>query len=104
PKAPVVGAVTAAIGGHITAIDGEALGLAVVRLGGGRQVETDQIDPSVGLTEMVGLGDRIEPGDPLCMLHAADEDSAEAVAQAVRAAVTIAESVTPGPLIVERVD
>ncbi|MDX8348195.1 thymidine phosphorylase [Cognatiyoonia sp. IB215446] len=103
PKAPVVGAVTAPEGGQIAAIDGEALGLAVVGLGGGRRVETDSIDPSVGLTEMVGLGDQVARGDPLCILHAADEESAEAAAQAVRAAITIGARGARGPLIIERI-
>ena len=103
PKAPVVGEVTAPETGHIAAIDGEALGLAVVGLGGGRKVETDRVDPAVGLTEMVGLGDPVTRGDPLCVLHAADEDTAVAAAKAVQAAITIGDAMTPGPLIVERI-
>ena len=76
PKAPVVGEVTAPKAGYINAIDGEALGLIVVGLGGGRRVETDRIDPAVGLAEMVALGAYVNRGDPLCVLHAADEDAA----------------------------
>lgn len=103
PKAPVVGEVTAPASGRITAIDGEALGLAVVGLGGGRRVETDRVDPSVGFAEMVGLGDQVSRGDPLCVLHAADEDAAVAAAMAVQRAITIGEEVTLGPLILEGV-
>ncbi len=36
PAAPVVGEVKAGKAGYVTGIDGEALGLAVVHLGGGR--------------------------------------------------------------------
>ncbi len=103
PQAPVVGDVTAPVAGHVTAIDGEALGLAVVSLGGGRKVETDRINPAVGLTQMVGLGDQINAGDPLCVLHATDEDTAIAAAEAVRKAITIGEQVAPGPLILKEV-
>ncbi|MEO1640383.1 MAG: thymidine phosphorylase [Pseudomonadota bacterium] len=103
PQAPVVGEVTAPAGGHVTAIDGEALGLAVVGLGGGRKVETDNVNPAVGLTEMIGLGDRVERGDPLCVLHAADEDTAIAAAEAVRAAITIGDPPAGNPLIIEGV-
>lgn len=103
PKAPVVGEVTAPASGRITAIDGEALGLAVVGLGGGRRVETDRVDPSVGFAEMVGLGDQVSRGDPLCVLHAADEDAAVEAAKAVQRAITIGEEVTLGPLILEGV-
>ena len=101
PKASVVGEVTAPETGFITAMDGEALGLVVVGLGGGRRVETDRVDPAVGLTEMVGLGDAVTRGDPLCVLHAADEDTAVAVARAVQAAISIGDAPPQGPLIIE---
>ena len=103
PKAPVVGEVTAPATGHIAAIDGEALGLAVVGLGGGRRVETDRVDPAVGFTEMVDLGTAVTRGDPLCVVHAADEDTAVEAAMAVQAAITIGDAITPGPLVIEGV-
>lgn len=101
PKAPVVGEVTAPETGFITAMDGEALGLVVVGLGGGRRVETDRVDPAVGLTEMVGLGDAVTRGDPLCVLHAADEETADAAAKAVQESIAIGQATTPGPLVIE---
>lgn len=103
PKASVVGAVTAPQSGYVAAIDGEALGMAVVALGGGRRVETDRIDPSVGLTDVIGLGDVVEKGQPLCTLHAATEDTAEFAARAVQAAITIGDVPLIGPLIMERI-
>ncbi|MBT8412675.1 MAG: thymidine phosphorylase [Octadecabacter sp.] len=108
PKAPVVGDVPAPKAGVITAIDGEALGLAVVRMGGGRQVESDRIDPRVGLTDVLTLGSTVAAGDPLLTIHAADEDSAEAAAQAVLAAITldatVGASAPETPLILDRID
>ncbi|MEJ6403601.1 thymidine phosphorylase [Yoonia sp. 2307UL14-13] len=103
PRAPIVGDVTAPAEGHVTAIDGQALGLAVAALGGGRRVETDQVNPAVGLTDVVDLGTQVKAGQPLCTLHAADEDAAEAAAQAVRGAFTIGPVPSPGPLIIERI-
>ncbi len=104
PAAKIVGDVTAPTAGHIAAIDGEALGLAVVALGGGRRVETDQINPSVGFSDMKGVGDRLDAGDPICTIHAADEDAAQAAALAVRAAVTIGDAPKETPLVIERFD
>ncbi|MBB5722513.1 thymidine phosphorylase [Loktanella ponticola] len=104
PKAAVTGDVQAADDGYISAINGEALGLAVVAMGGGRQVETDPINPAVGLSDMVNVGDKISRGDALCMIHAADDDAAEAAAQAVRAAITIGDAPDAMPLIISRVD
>jgi thymidine phosphorylase len=91
PKASVVGDVIAPSDGYLSAVDGEALGLVVVGLGGGRRVETDRINPSVGLTQMTGLGAKIARGDPICTIHAASDDAAQEAAAAVLAAVTIGE-------------
>ncbi|MFN3663672.1 thymidine phosphorylase [Yoonia sp.] len=104
PRAPVVGAVAAPQSGHIAAIDGEALGMIVVALGGGRRVETDRIDPSVGLSDVVALGDPVAKGQPLCTLHAASEDAAESAARAVQQAITIGDAPVIGPLVMERID
>lgn len=106
PEATVIREIPAPRSGCIAAIDGEALGLAVVALGGGRQVETDQIDPSVGLSGLVRLGDPVMAGAPLGFVHAAREDAAAAAAAAVQAAVTIADTAPPGgagPLVLERI-
>ncbi|MGI9369753.1 MAG: thymidine phosphorylase, partial [Ruegeria sp.] len=59
PEASVIQEVPALKDGFVTAIDGEALGLAVVALGGGRQVEGDVIDPAVGFSNIVRLGDKV---------------------------------------------
>jgi len=104
PAAPVIGDVVAPEAGHVAAWNGEALGLAVVGLGGGRRVETDRIDPAVGLTDVAALGVRVERGQPIATIHARDADSAEGAAQAVLAALTIGDAPTIGPLIRARVD
>lgn len=105
PKAPVVGDVTAPKSGYVAAIDGRAVGMAVVELGGGRQVETDQIDPSVGFSSFIRIGQVVRPGDPLATVHAADENAAERAAIALQKAVVISETPTEPPsLIYDRVD
>ena len=103
PEAPVIIEVTSDAPGHVAEIDGEALGLAVVALGGGRQVETDQVYPSVGLSEVVGLGEKVARGQPLARIHAAREEQAAAAARAVRKAIRLGAKPTPGPLVAGRV-
>ncbi len=104
PEATVIREAPACDAGYVTAMDGEALGLAVVALGGGRQVETDRIDPAVGLAQVVRLGQRVEAGQPLAMVHAAREDAARAAVAAVQGAITISPDPAPVPdLIHERV-
>ncbi|WP_171102407.1 thymidine phosphorylase [Ruegeria sp. HKCCD7255] len=103
PEANVIQEVKAPRAGYITAKDGEALGLAVVALGGGRQVESDEIDPAVGLSGLLRLGDRVTKGAPLAVIHAAREDAAQAASQAVLNAITLSDApVEVPPLVHER--
>ena len=100
PEAPVIREVTAPETGTVTAIDGEALGLTVVSLGGGRQVETDIVNPSVGVSDVVSIGDTVHKGQPLVRIHAARESQADAAEKAVRAAITIGTAPVTAPTLV----
>jgi thymidine phosphorylase len=100
PSAPVVMEVPALDDGYVWAIDGEALGHAVVRLGGGRLREGDRVNPSVGLSDMAGLGEETGAGVPLAMVHAATEDAAKAAVKAVQAAYRIGTSEPEEPSLV----
>jgi thymidine phosphorylase len=103
PEAPVIREVTAPGSGVVTAIDGEALGLAVVALGGGRQVETDLVNPAVGLSDVVVLGATVTKGQPLARVHAAREGQADAAAKAVLAALKLGTTAVAPPLVLEHV-
>lgn len=91
--------------GYVSAIDTEALGWAVIELGGGRKVLTDKVDPSVGLEMLVRLGDKVKPGDPLVRMFARPGATQHAASAVVRRAITIAAAPpAPHPLILERVE
>ncbi len=104
PEAPVIREVLAPASGFITHMDGEALGLAVVDLGGGRQVQSDVVDPAVGFSDVVALGQKVVKGQPLLRIHAAREDAARRAEMAVKRAIGIGpiRAETP-PLIHERI-
>jgi thymidine phosphorylase len=104
PAAPVVAEVPALEDGHVVAIDGEALGFAVVGLGGGRRREGDRINPSVGLSDLAGLGEEAGVGVPLALVHAATEDAAAEAVRAVQAAYRIGPGeVEELPLVMKRI-
>ena len=104
PEATVIREVTAQEAGTVEAIDGEALGLAVVALGGGRQVESDVIDPAVGLSGIARLGTRLARGQPIATIHAGRESQAKQAEAAVRAAIRIGDGPVEVPdLIHERI-
>ncbi|CUJ09942.1 thymidine phosphorylase [Cognatishimia activa] len=105
PEATVIREIKAPRSGVVTAIDGQALGLTVVGLGGGRQVESDIVDPAVGLSDVVRLGDKVVKGQPLLSVHASREDEAAQAAQEVLAAISIGDEAQERPaLIHERID
>ncbi len=99
PAAPVIREVAAPEAGVISGIDGEALGFAVVGLGGGRKVETEAIDPAVGLSDVARLGASVTRGQLLARVHAASENAADVACGAVRAAFTLGEHAETGPLV-----
>jgi thymidine phosphorylase len=92
PRAPVQRVVRAEASGHVAAMDVRALGDAIVGMGGGRRVASDELDRAVGISEVRRLDQEVEAGDTLAILHARDDASADAAAQAVRAAFTIGEA------------
>lgn len=73
PKASIVRPVYASKEGVVSSINTKRLGLCVVGLGGGRLKVTDKIDYSVGLTNIVSLGEQIVLDRPLAIIHANSE-------------------------------
>jgi pyrimidine-nucleoside phosphorylase len=61
--------VTARRAGYVQAIDTEAIGRASMLLGAGRLRLNSKIDPSVGLTIIARIGDRVDENTPLAKLH-----------------------------------
>ncbi|MDS7722100.1 thymidine phosphorylase [Pantoea ananatis] len=77
--------------GCVTHMDTRALGMAVVALGGGRQRASDAIDYSVGLSDMITLGEQVDASRPLAIIHASSEAHWQQAAAAVKAAITLGE-------------
>ncbi|MCI1709739.1 MAG: thymidine phosphorylase [Chiayiivirga sp.] len=100
PQAPVQRMVLASADGYIGMIDVRALGQVVVQLGGGRSQAGARIDPAVGLSNIVGRGERMLRGEPLLCIHARTEAAAEQAAEQVRGAFALGDvAPPPDPLI-----
>ncbi len=105
PHAPVQRRVPALRSGWLQHCDTRAIGRAVVALGGGRLRPGDAIDPRVGLSDLLPLGQAVRAGDPLAQVHAADEGATAAGVAAVQAALGIGdEPPPPGARVWERVN
>ena len=104
PEATIIREVQAPSAGFVTRIDTEALGLAVIALGGGRQVETDKVDPAVGLSDFVELGAQVTKGQPLLRLHASRAEHAAAAEALLKNAIHIGpDAPATLPLVIERI-
>jgi pyrimidine-nucleoside phosphorylase len=91
--------------GFIAKADAEALGRASLLLGAGRTKTTDAIDPAVGLSNLRKIGDPIEKGEPLCILHSNTHEEKSQLFQTLEAAFSISSSpVAPPPLILEEIE
>jgi thymidine phosphorylase len=92
PRAAVIREVQPDRDGVVVAHRTRAIGVEVMRLGGNRQAETDVIDHSVGFTDLAGPGEEVGAGArPIAVVHARDDASAEAAAQALRTLVVVGD-------------
>jgi pyrimidine-nucleoside phosphorylase len=100
PHAPVTLAVAAPAEGYLAAVDAEAIGRASGDLGAGRKKKGDPIDPAVGIVFRPNVGDRLESGEEIAMVHARDEEAAGVCARRILGAVTIDADPVPAPTLV----
>ena len=100
--APVQREILAATGGWVAQHATRDIGLLVIELGGGRRMAGDAIDHRVGLRDVVAVGQRIEAGDRLAVVHAADANAAEMAVTRVSEYIRVADgspAAQPDPLI-----
>jgi pyrimidine-nucleoside phosphorylase len=103
PRARQTVAITAERAGFVTGIDSEAVGLAAMALGAGREKTSDVIDPGVGFVLEKKLGDSVSVGTTLVTAHVNDERRLDEVVTRVRAAYRIGPTApTARPLVLDR--
>lgn len=77
--------------GWISNKDMNRLGLAVVRLGGGRLRAEEKVDHSVGLTGLRSTGEYLQTGEEILTIHARNEAEWSQAAIQCRAAIEFSE-------------
>ena len=102
PQARLIETVAAPQSGWLSQVDARSVGEASVALGAGRARKSDPVDHAVGFIILHKVGDRVEQGAPLFVVHADDEAKAAAARDAVLAAHAFSDSpVPPLPLFYE---
>lgn len=104
PAAPVQLPVMAPRSGFVASMVTRDIGLAVLELGGGRRLASDTIDARVGFTQFTRIGQAVQAGDPLALVHAADAASAERARRTLLAKVHISDQQPArAPVLVQRI-
>jgi pyrimidine-nucleoside phosphorylase len=88
-RAPTIHPLLANRSGRVTKVDAEAIGRASVFLGGGRQKTDDAVDFAVGFSQIKKVGEQVEKGEPLLMVHARTEGELASVLPLVERALAI---------------
>ena len=102
PAARVVRPVAAPASGVVIRIRTRALGRAALRLGAGRVTKHDAIDHAVGVVCLAKRGDKVEAGESLAEIHAADDATADRAVADVAACYAIADDEPePVPLVLD---
>ena len=105
PRARSVVDVGAPVDGVVTAIDSEAVGLAAMALGAGRERTDSVIDPGVGFLLRKKVGDKVKAGEPLVQVHYNDDTKLEDVKRRLLAAYRVGPVAPPArPLVLQRLE
>lgn len=75
--------------GYVNAIGTEDIGTASVFIGAGRFKKEDRVDPAVGITVEKKIGDYVEKGEPLAVLHYNESAWLEKAEELIQNAYTI---------------
>jgi thymidine phosphorylase len=89
--APLVKDVHALQSGFISSCDTRAIGVAVLDLGGGRRKTDDKIDHRVGFDRLLPIGAKVQKGDVIGRVHAADQTSQQQATSSLLNAYTFSD-------------
>ncbi|MBK7861978.1 MAG: thymidine phosphorylase [Archangiaceae bacterium] len=105
PRAKHTAKVAAPAAGFVTGIDSEAVGLAAMALGAGRERTDSIINPAVGFMLEKKVGDAVQAGEPIVTVHYDDAAKLEPVKQRLLAAYRFGPAKpAPRPLVLERLE
>ncbi len=88
--------------GYISETDTEAIGIASVILGAGRETKADTIDMTAGITLHKKTGDKVKKGDIIASLFTCKESTLDSAEKKLLSAMSFSDSPAPSqPLIFE---
>lgn len=94
-KAPIIVELKAKKSGYISQIDTDVIGWTCVRMGGGRAEKGEDIDPAVGMIIQHKVGDQIQAGDTIAVIHARTVETQAIAERDIRRAFHLSQTPIP---------
>ncbi len=94
--------VPALTSGYITKMEADDLGVAAMLLGAGRATKEDEIDLAVGIVLRKKIGDAVQQGETLAVIHTNTEDVERSIAL-IQQHIVIGEQVVESPRLIGEV-
>ncbi|WP_079476638.1 pyrimidine-nucleoside phosphorylase [Marinococcus halophilus] len=91
--------VKAKASGYVHGIEAEEIGVSAMLLGAGRATKDDVLDYSVGIELTKKIGDVVQKGDTIAIMHVNDQNSTES-AEKISQAFTISEAAVEKPVLI----
>ena len=103
PDAPVKLELPSPASGFVAHIEAEQVGLAAMRLGGGRVTKDSEIDLAVGLVLHKKVGEQVQQGESLATIHARSTEKAREAAELLRACYRFSDSPVEKPAFIKAI-
>jgi thymidine phosphorylase len=100
PRAPRREPVAAPADGWVAALAAREVGEAARWLGAGRLHPDQALDHAVGVEVLAKVGEPVQAGAPMALIHARDDGTAERAVQMVRDAYRLAPTAVPAPELI----
>ena len=88
--------------GFITSMEADDIGIAAMLLGAGRATKDDKIDLAVGIVLNKKIGDVVEKGEPIAVIHANSEEVDASMALLLEH-ITIGDKAVSAPVLIGEV-
>ena len=89
--------------GFINKVDTTEIGHAIAAIGGGRVRIEDTVDPTVGFTSELKLGDQVRAGEAIGVVYSADATAATEAARRIQAAYQVGDEPAQLPQLVKEI-
>ena len=89
PKAVMIDEVKSDRSGYVAEMDAFAMGMVSVELGAGRRAKDDDVDPQAGFVLHKKIGDRVEKGETIAILHTNKEEMLDSAKKGMLDAIKI---------------